>query len=200
MTRDQFVQQVQNSIKKYGFDNDLLNIFKKLINKNKDFYKDIENLNGFDWYQTLLNKNSIKFNDQDLEYLISPDFWNRNGGEFVYTAKILPKIREKDRLAYQTIIKDNKILPAGLDEKDRQNPKANTIWNVAEQIDSGENSDEDEITERTKSYEFDLTDDKIQKALMDISKASFGSTEFTKLSKKELETLRRFIKRILKKY
>jgi len=53
----------------------------------------------------------------------------------VYTAKILPEVRDRFSDTYSKIYNGDNILPAGLDEKSRKEKDLKTIWNEVEKAD-----------------------------------------------------------------
>lgn len=140
MNVKEFSLKLANIIQKYGFDSPTLNVFKQALkgtNDNNAFFSYIKSPSQFDIYVNLIENDDIKIRGvEDTEPIKCEDFWRRDKSDFIYTAKILPEIRDRYPEIYDTVFDGERILPAGLGGKD---PEAKTIWNSVVEVEEGKN-------------------------------------------------------------
>jgi len=172
------------------------------------FYTKIKHPDPLRIYSNLVDNDDINVRDaEDLEPLNTEDFWTRDKSSFVYTAKILPEIRDRYPEAYEEVFDGEHLLPAGVGG---ENPKENTIWNAVVKAEGGNeeedttpassSSDEDDDDFDTGEEEEEQTREvpskkQIKKTLDTLSKKS-GGEEF---SEKQTTAVQKFLKNILSK-
>ena len=146
MKKQEFSKYLAQIIQSKGFDSPIVSVFKQALTGKSDsqsFYNKVTKQDYLDTYVKLVNSGNVNVRDEeDTEPLNSDSFWNRDKSSFIYTAKILPEIRNQYPDTYQKVFDGEQVLPAGLGGRPKN---GKTIWNAVEEAEGGE-----EQTEKAK--------------------------------------------------
>ena len=139
MKKQEFSKYLAQIILSNGFDSPIVSVFKQALTGKSDsqsFYNNVTKQDYLDTYVKLVNSGNVNVRDQeDTEPLNSESFWNRDKSSFIYTAKILPEIRNQYPDTYNKVFDGKQVLPAGLGGRPKN---GNTIWNAVEQAEGEE--------------------------------------------------------------
>lgn len=148
MTLQELAAKSLEPILKNGLDNKFLDFVKQKLNSGSKFYENIPDDETISRFAQDVISGNVELSDVTMEQSEKADYWNRGDlASFLYTSRILPKVKEEYPEVYKEITEGDQIWPAGLDEQSRRDKKASTIWNAVEQTEAAQRQDAEEDTE-----------------------------------------------------
>lgn len=187
MDKDTFAEVIANTIKKYGTNpqrNKFLDVLQRIgsTGVGESFWLNMGKPRYLSDFSEFINQDDLSY--QDVTPLTYASFWQPKGDykSWLYTIKILSDLTPGTD-EWNKILNDGDILPAGLDKKD--DPSANTIWNVIE-----ETGEKQVKNNKQQEEEKSIDVDNLQKSLK-----KNGADE---LNKNQLKGVIAYIKGLLK--
>lgn len=179
--------------KTYSSNQKLMDAFKNVLKGTTEqnaFYSKLKDGANVQTFAKLVSSNQVNLRGQeDYEPLKSESYWNRPKAEFVYTAKILPEIRNRFPDSYKKVFDGTKVLDAGLGGKP-ENGK--TIWNA---VKDAQGSGDENNQKQSQSNETKVDPDKIENAVRNFAKQN--NDKKWKLSSEQIPYVSKFITKLL---
>lgn len=191
MNKAEFAKVLAPIVQNYSKNEQLMNAFKGALrgtNENNAFYSTLKDGKNLQTFAKLVSSKQINLrDDEDFEPLKTSSYWSRPQAQFVYTARILPEIRDSYPETYEKVFDGTNVLPAGLGGKPKNGA---TIWNAVEQAEEGQ-----EPEEKAEKKETKVDGDKIKTAVQRFADSNKGAD--WNISKDQIPQVAKFVTKLL---